>query len=93
MKVNEIDGVGFAIQPKLDCPHLGEAEANSIAHFLGKIKCKISELKCKDCSIKSIPMMLRRIIFSIFSTRKKNRLRICRAHSKKLKPKFSKIRK
>ena len=49
MKVDDVEGVGFAIQPKTDCPHLGEALAGKIALFLGKMKCKIGELKCKEC--------------------------------------------
>lgn len=49
MKVDDSEITGFAVQPKLDCPHLTEEQAVKITAYLEGLTQKINELKCKTC--------------------------------------------
>lgn len=49
MKVVHKGEVGFAIQPKLDCPHLTEEIANESLTFFSTLKVPLSDQPCHEC--------------------------------------------
>jgi hypothetical protein len=45
---------GFAVQPKLDCPHLSQAKVQELSEYLLNINTKhFSEFECASCGDKS----------------------------------------
>ena len=44
---------GFAIYPKMDCPHLTTELANNIATFFDSIKVSLKDMPCEVCQDKS----------------------------------------
>lgn len=51
MKTEQPEPAGFAVQPKMDCPHLTEQKAESINNYLHGIGIT-SDLQCKVCEDK-----------------------------------------
>jgi len=50
---NPSDISGFAIYPKMDCPHLTPELANNIKNFLEELDKSLKETSCETCGDKS----------------------------------------
>jgi uncharacterized UBP type Zn finger protein len=53
MKVGDEELKGFAISPKLDCPHIVEELASNAFQFVKNIELSTSKLQCKECEDQS----------------------------------------